>query len=126
MFLYRWTVEKIDGFRELRGFQMVIGEVSWELEIRDTEDHSVHYIRDKTLINTDNVSTESFVDYLELNDTDVLQWVWDVVGKEATEERIRQELDALRNPPRDQLSQFGMPWRGSCCPDGTGMPEPQP
>jgi hypothetical protein len=124
MYLYRWNIEKVEGYPEVNGLQQVVGVVGWELEVRDTSDHSVHYIRTETKLGTP--SSEGFVDYLELSNEQVLQWVWDIVGKEAMELQAKQELDDLRNPKPTQLTSFGMPWKGSCCPDGTGMPSPEP
>lgn len=124
MYLYRWTIEKIEGYPEVNGLQQVVGVVGWELEVRDTADHSVHYIRTETKLPSPDSNT--FIDYLELTDQDILQWVWSVVGKETMEQKIRQELDDIRSPKSDQLTSFGMPWKGSCCPDGTGMPSPEP
>jgi hypothetical protein len=63
---------------------------------------------------------------LELSSEQVLQWVWDIVGKETMEQKIKQELDDIRAPKPTQLTSFGMPWKGACCPDGTGMPSPEP
>jgi hypothetical protein len=126
MYLYRWTIEKVEGYPQFNGLEQVVGIVGWELEVRDTSDHSVHYIRTETKLDASNVSADNFTDYLELSNEQVLQWVWDVVGKEAMELKIKQELDDLRAPKQDQITTFGMPWKGSCCPDGTGMPSPEP
>jgi len=124
MYLYRWTIEKVEGYPEVNGLQQVLGVVGWELEVRDTSDHSIHYIRQETKL--ESPSLDNFIDYLELSSEQVLQWVWDVVGKETIEQRAKQELDDIREPKSTQLTSFGMPWKGSCCPDGTGMPSPEP
>ena len=122
MYSYRWTIEKVEGYPEINGLSNVIGVVSWELEIRDTTDHSIHYIRQNTKLDTSNIDTASFINYELLVNEDVLQWVWNIVGKDTIEQQARQELDDLRSPKPEQLAVLGMPWRGSCCPDGTGMP----
>lgn len=119
MYNYRWSIDRIDGYPEKEGLQNVIGTVSWELEIRDTEDHSIHYIRESTELG--NPNPENFIDYLELSQEDILGFVWNSVGKETTEQRAKQELDDLRSPATDKLISFGMPWMAGCCPDGEGM-----
>jgi hypothetical protein len=126
MNLYKWTIEKIEGIPNLNGLENVIGNVSWELEIRDTDDHSVHYIRRSTTLDTSNLNSETFTDFLELSNEQVLQWVWNIVGKENIEQEITKELNDLRNPPDSKISQMAMPWKNACCPQGTGMPEGQP
>ena len=123
MYLYRWTIEKTEGYPEANGLSQVLSIVGWELEVRDTSDHSVHYIRTETKLNP---PSGEFIDYLELSSEQVLQWVWDIVGKETMEQKIKQELDDIRAPKPTQLTSFGMPWKGACCPDGTGMPSPEP
>lgn len=123
MYVYRWTIERVEGYPEVNGLEQVVGVVGWELEVRDTSDHSVHYIRTETKLNPP--TSNEFTDYLELTDQQVLQWVWDIIGKEATELRAKQELDDIRAPKPTQLTSFGMPWKGSCCPDGKGMPAPE-
>lgn len=118
MYLYRWTIEKIEGFPELNNMVNVVGTVHWELEIRDSEDHSIHYIRESTQLGTP--SAEKFIDHLELDSETILGWVWGVVGKEAMETRITNELNAMRAPkPPTVATQLTMPWMHSCCPDGT-------
>ena len=126
MYLYRWTIEKIEGYPVLNGFKNVIGSVSWEVEVRDTSDHSIHYIRRTTSLDTSSITQESFTDYLELTDEQVLQWVWNIIGKESIENLAKSELDELRAPKTDQLTSLGMPWKGSCCPDGTGITQAFP
>jgi hypothetical protein len=120
MFLYRWTIEKIDGFPELNGMVNVVGTVHWELEIRDTEDHSIHYIRESTKLQEPGPDT--FVDHLELDNETILGWVWDIVGKEVMQTRITNELNDMRSPkPPTVSTQLSMPWMASCCPDGTNI-----
>ena len=123
MYLYRWTIEKVEGYPEANGLSQVLSIVGWELEVRDTSDHSIHYMRTETKLNP---PSDEFIDYLELSSEQVLQWVWDIVGKDTMEQKIKQELDDIRAPKPTQLTSFGMPWKGSCCPDGTGMPSPEP
>jgi hypothetical protein len=120
MFLYRWTIEKIEGFPEMGELANVVGNVFWELEIRDTEDHSIHYIRRNTILSAP--SEDSFIDHLELDSDTILGWVWNIIGKEALEKEITDELNALRSPkPVTASTQLSMPWMASCCPDGTGI-----
>ena len=120
MFLYRWTIDKIHGFPESNGMVNVVGTVEWELEIRDTEDHSIHYIREATQLGAPN--PDAFIDHLELDTETILGWVWGVVGKETMEQRITDELNAMRAPkPAEVAVQLNMPWMSSCCPDGTGV-----
>ena len=123
MYVYRWTIEKVEGYPEANGLSQVLSIVGWELEVRDTSDHSIHYIRTETKLNP---PSGEFIDYLELSNEQVLQWVWDIVGKETMELKAKQELDDIRAPKPTQLTSFGMPWKGSCCPDGTGMPPSEP
>ena len=119
MFLYRWTIEKIEGFPEMDGLTNVVGTIFWELEIRDTEDHSIHYIRRATTLSPP--STDAFIDHLELDSETLLDWVWGIVGKETLETEIPDELNAMRTPkPVTASTQLAMPWATSCCPDGKG------
>ena len=119
MYTYKWAIERIDGYPEANGLQNVVGVVSWEVEVRDSEDHSIHYIRESTELGSPN--HETFKDYLELSAEDILGFVWSIIGKETIENRAKQELDDLRAPKTSQLSPMGMPWLADCCPDGTGI-----
>lgn len=119
MYLYRWAIEKVEGYPKYNNMDNVLALVGWEVEVRDTTDHSIHYIRQETKLNVNNVDPNNFIDYLELDNDIILQWVWNVVGKDTIEQQAKQELDDLRNPAPDQLTSFGMPWKGNCCPDGT-------
>lgn len=121
MYNYRWTIERIDGHPAINGLSNVISEVAWELEIRDTEDYSVHYIRQTTKLDTTSVTSDTFTDILLLTDEQVLQWIWDIEGKETIETRALQELNDLRSPKPDAIVPLSMMWKANCCPDGTGM-----
>jgi hypothetical protein len=115
MINYRWTISRIDGFQEHPELMLqdVIAEVYWELEIRDTEDHSIHYLRSMTKL--PDPTPGDFTDFLELDSTDVLQWVWDVIGKEATEQNLLNELNDMRAPRSRRIGTMMMPWMQSCC-----------
>jgi hypothetical protein len=116
MYSYRWSIERIDGYPELNNLKSVVSTVYWELEIRDNTDLSIHYIREGTQLSAPNPDT--FVDHLELSNEDILEWVWQIIGKDTTEERIRTELDEMRQPSMPTEQTLPMPWIGSCCPDG--------
>lgn len=120
MFSYRWMIERIEGFPETNGLANIVGTVYWELEVRDTEDHSIHYIREKTVLG--EADPNNFIDHLELDSETILSWVWAIVDREKMEQRATDELNALRapKPPTVQV-QLAMPWMSSCCPDGTGI-----
>lgn len=121
MLAYRWSIERIEGFPRVGNLVNVVGVVYWELEVRDSEDHSIHYIRESTELDVNNANEDTFVDHLELDSETILGWVWDVVDKNLMEQRITKELNDLRNPPESSLTTLSMPWLANCCPDGTGM-----
>ena len=121
MINYRWTVSRIDGFQEHPQLMLqdVIAHVYWELEIRDTEDHSIHYLRSMTEL--PDPTPGDFTDYLELDSSDVIQWVWNVIGKEKTEQMLLDELNDMRAPRSRKIGTMSMPWMQQCCPDGTNV-----
>jgi hypothetical protein len=121
MINYRWTISRIDGFQEhpQLTLQDVVAEVYWELEIRDTEDYSVHYLRSMTQL--PDPTPDDYTDFLELDSTDVLQWVWNLVGKEAMEQQLLDELNDMRAPRSRKLGTLPMPWMASCCADGQNV-----
>jgi hypothetical protein len=121
MINYRWTISRIDGFQEhpQLTLQDVVAEVYWELEIRDSEDYSVHYLRSMTQL--PDPTPDDYTDFLELDSTDVLQWVWNLVGKEAMEQQLLDELNDMRAPRSRKLGTLPMPWMTSCCADGQNV-----
>jgi hypothetical protein len=121
MINYRWTISRIDGFQEHPQLMLqdVVAEVYWELEIRDTEDYSVHYLRSMTQL--PDPTPDDYTDFLELDSTDVLQWVWNLVGKEAMEQQLLDELNDMRAPRSRKLGTLPMPWMASCCADGQNV-----
>jgi len=121
MLNYRWTISSIDGFQEHPQLMLqdVVAEVYWELEIRDTEDYSVHYLRSMTQL--PDPTPDDYTDFLELDSTDVLQWVWNLVGKEATEQALLDELNDMRAPRSRKLGTLPMPWIANCCADGQNV-----
>jgi len=121
MYTYRWSIENVQGYPSTTGFNNVVAHISWELEIRDSEDYSVHYIRKSTKLNIDNLSEENFISADVLTDEQLLQWVWDIEGKDNIETQALDELNDLRTPKTDVLVPLNMPNRLGCCPDGTGF-----
>ena len=121
MINYRWTISRIDGFQEhpKLTLQDVVAEVYWELEIRDTEDYSVHYLRSMTQL--PDPTPDDYTDFLELDSTDVLQWVWNLVGKETMEQQLLDELNDMRAPRSRKLGTMAMPWMTTCCADGQNV-----
>lgn len=121
MINYRWTISRIDGFPEHPQLMLhdVVAEVYWELEIRDTEDYSVHYLRSMTQL--PDPTPGDYTDFLELDSTDVLQWVWNLVGKEATEQALLDELNDMRAPRSRRMGTMAMPWMQNCCADGQNV-----
>lgn len=121
MINYRWTISRIDGFQEHPQLMLqdVVAEVYWELEIRDSEDYSVHYLRSMTRL--PDPTPGDFTDFLELDSTDVLQWVWNVIGKEETEQKLLDELNDMRAPRSRRLGTMPMPWMQTCCGDGQNV-----
>jgi hypothetical protein len=119
MFHYRWQISRVDGFQEHPQLKLenVIAEVYWELEVRDSTDMSVHYIRAMTKV--PDPTPNDFTDYLELDHTDVLSMVWDVEGgREKLEQQAKQELNDLRTPTTNKINTLPPHWLASCCPDG--------
>jgi len=121
MYHYRWQIARVDGFQQHPELTLenVIAEVYWELEVRDTSDMSVHYIRAMTKL--PDPTPNDFTDYIDLNHTDILSMVWSVEGgREALEQRAKQELDELRNPAT-KIQTLPKHWLADCCPDGTNI-----
>ena len=118
---FRWQITRVDGYQKHPELPLddVIGQIYWELEVRDVEDGSVHYLRAMTEL--DLPDPNSFTDYLELDHTDILGFVWDIVGREATETALRNELDEMRAPRTTKLQTMPQHWLASCCPDGLNI-----
>lgn len=122
MYHYRWQIARVDGFQQHPELQLenVIAEVYWELEVRDDTDMSVHYIRAMTRL--PDPTPNDFTDYLELDHTDILSFVWQVEGgREAIEQRAKGELDELRAPKTTKLQTMPQHWQMECCPDGENI-----
>jgi hypothetical protein len=119
---YRWTITNLEGYQEhpQSGLADVVATAQYELEIRDLEDHSIHYLRGK--VELDLPDPASFTDFLELDSADVLQWVWDKIGgREAAEKQILDELNDMRAPRTQKINTMNIPWLQSCCADGQNV-----
>jgi hypothetical protein len=122
-YTYRWQIARVNGYQEhpeLTELKDAIGEIHWEVEIRDMEDMSIHYIRAVTTLGQPDPN--NYIDYLELDHTDILSMVWNMEGgREALEQRARQELDDLRAPKTRELQTMDQHWLQTCCPDGENV-----
>lgn len=121
-YTFRWQIARVDGFQQHPELTLenVIAEVYWELEVRDSSDGSVHYVRAMTKL--PDPTPDDFTDYLEIDHTDVLQWVWNIEGgREKMEKQARAELDAMRAPNTTQLQTLPQHWQADCCPDGKNI-----
>lgn len=121
MYHYRWQIARVDGFQQHPQLMLenVIAEVYWELEVRDSSDMSVHYIRAMTKL--PDPTPGDFTDYIDMNHTDILSMVWSIEGgREALEQRAKTELDELRNPAT-KIQTLPPHWLSDCCPDGKNI-----
>jgi hypothetical protein len=124
-FSFRWTIENVTGYPQRNGLNEVVATVSWQLEVRQISDGSIHMKRGTT--NLLDPDPDNFTDYLELDPEEILSWVWSTLegGRTAFEEATKQELISLLSPPLEKETQFDMPWLTNCCPDTdpvTGSP----
>ena len=49
---------------------------------------------------------DSFIEYEDLTEAQVLEWVWESVDKDATEAALQAKIDAEKNP----TTAAGVPW----------------
>ena len=49
---------------------------------------------------------DSFIEYEDLTEAQVLEWVWESVDKDATEAALAQKIDAEKHP----TTAAGVPW----------------
>lgn len=124
-FLFRWSIENITGYPQKNGLNEVVATVSWQLEIRQLSDGSIHQKFGTT--NLLDPDPDTFTDYLELSPEEILSWVWSTLdgGKEGFEDAAKEEFIQLLSPPLERETQFDMPWMSNCCPDTdpvTGTP----
>jgi hypothetical protein len=102
-----WTISTLE--RELSDGGVIVAH--WRCNASETVgtgDDAVDYSASSygTAGFTYDASSEDFVAYEDLTETDVLAWVWESVDKEATEEALAAQLDAAKNP----TSAAGTPW----------------
>ena len=55
---------------------------------------------------TPDASASNFLAYDSLTESDVLEWVWESVDKDATEESLAAKIEAEKNP----VTADGVPW----------------
>ena len=55
---------------------------------------------------TPDTTASNFLAYDSLTESDVLEWVWESVDKDATEESLAARIEAEKNP----VTADGVPW----------------
>jgi len=121
---YKWKILGMEGFRALEvansQFEDVIGKVVWECEVKDTDDWSVHWLRQETLLQNSDLQANSYIDYLEIDEETVLEWIWSTHenGRVGWQTKAKDELNAIRFPPDDVLRPMTPAWIANCCPSG--------
>ena len=102
-----WTIATLE--RELADGGVTVAH--WrctEEETVGTGDDAVTYSASSygTVGFTPDPTASDFLAYDSLTESDVLEWVWESVDKDATEESLAAKIEAEKNP----VTANGVPW----------------
>jgi len=101
-----WKILSMDCYPAVGDVSNVVYNVSWKTTIVDGDHTAV------TTGATDvgDELTDSFIEYNELTEKDVLDWLFDALGsdKEQIEDSLKKSVKLLKNPPSVRLS---LPWQ---------------
>ena len=92
-----WQIEWMRCVPQVAGVENLVVECGWRATASDGPHSATAY---GSCSWSQPESAEGFTPYAELTEDQVLGWVWSSgVDREATEAAVRQQLDALINPP---------------------------
>jgi hypothetical protein len=100
---YTWTINSLVTLKQSNNEQNVVCRAMWS--VKGTDGTYVGIKQGISNIVFD--PNESFVQYDQLTETEVLDWVWKVVDRAATEAEIDQKISNQANPPYVNLP---LPW----------------
>lgn len=103
MITYTWKVGKLTTLIQSNGQQNVISKARWACHGTD----GTYLYQQTGICNIAFDPNDTFVEYDQLTEAEVLAWVWTTVDKTATESVIAQIIENQANPPYANLS---LPW----------------
>lgn len=96
MINYKWAVSQMDCYPQSEGQTDVVFNVHWICTGTQDDYSSSAYSTCSVKFNTE----DSYTPFDQLTEEQVLGWIWNSgINKEATENSIAQNIEALINPP---------------------------
>lgn len=103
---YTWSIDQIKAYPLVTNKENVICNVGWRL----TASNGVDGCSINGSIDIPIGALDNFIDYSDLTEEQVLQWVKDTMGAEIVqqyEDGARSQLEAVINPP---IVTLPLPW----------------
>ena len=107
---YQWTIPHADVRTSThQGLEKVIAGCEWRViateEWVDTADMPVTLSATSYgYVEFPNVYTESFVDFADVKQATVLDWVWNDVAKEDVERALAVQIETQKTPPVERTA----------------------
>lgn len=104
-----WKIDYVDAFTSpVNSLEQVVKSCRWTAEITDVQEDSQGNTSTVTASNYgycefSEPDSESFINFNELSNATVLEWVWSKVDKEAVEAGLVDEVLRKRTPATVQL-----------------------
>ena len=93
-----WKIEWMKTIPQAAGVKDVVVECGWRVTAEQDKHSASAY--GSVVFGVPESADGSFTPFADLTEQQVLGWVWSSsVDREATEAAVRQQLDALINPP---------------------------
>jgi len=99
MATFNWSLPTLER-QTADGFVCV---AHWRCDAFDGDFHASSY---GTAGFSQDPEADSFIEYEDLTEAQVLEWVWESVDKDATEAALAQKIEADKNP----VTAAGVPW----------------
>lgn len=103
MITYNWKIGKLTTLIQSNEQQNVVVKARW---ICTGEDGAYSYTLVDNCVIPFNAN-DTFTNYDQLTEAEVLSWVWNVIDKTATENKIAGIIENKKNPP---VANLPLPW----------------
>lgn len=100
---YDWSITRMICNSQQNNESNVVIRVRW----RCTGSDGTHSVTRSEFCNITYDPNDTFIEYSNLTESEVLTWVWNTVNKVTIESNIDQMLSSMNNPPQVVLD---LPW----------------
>jgi len=99
---YKWYISSLEAKPSFEGKQKVVHTIHWRLMGKETVDDKTYIAEVYGATNVDYEENENFIEYDDLSEENVVEWVKSKLGTETVQNNetfVANNIELQKNPP---------------------------